>query len=135
MTRYLTDSEMLALMLRALAERVQSSAIEDSYHITIAGKIRFSLPFYERQQVGIDIDVGVERQREGFDFYMTCAVPAMTALADRIGTAPIVCARFQGAKDCVTAEHGNYAMRLCIANDIVTGKQIGRFDVLYRQAA
>ena len=134
-TRFLTDREMLSLMLRALAERTQAVAVEDMYQITSDGRIRISPPFYERKQVGIDLDVGVERQREGFDFYMTCAVPAMTALADRIGTGPIVCARFKDDKGCVTAEQGNYAMRLWVANDVNPEKQIGRFDVLYRPAS
>lgn len=135
MNRFLTENEMLALMLRALKSRVNAVAVEDTYK-KVNGEIRITRSIPERKQSGVDLEIGTARQCEPEKFYEDVAVPSMSALAVDIGDEPVIFSRMWtggGAPGISVAEENNLYMRLWVGNDFKRG-QIGRFDVLYRPA-
>lgn len=135
MNRFLSEKEMLALMLRALNGQINAVAVEDPYQ-TLNGAILISKSAPPRTQRGVDIQIGVARQCDPEKFYEHTAIPAMNSLAVGIGDEPVIFSRMwtgDGTPGISAAEENNVYMRLWIGNDHLSG-QFGRFDVLYRPA-
>lgn len=118
--RFLTPDGMLHEFLRALAGFVEPKGIDESR------------PLIGFRMIGADFDAGKERQRESGDFYNATAYPMAAVIADNMGARQVVFGLPESGRGSTVLRTHKAVARLSISNDMLSGVQIGRFDVLFR---
>jgi hypothetical protein len=122
LNHFLTEPQMLEQFARAMKECVACGGVIEAR------------PYSGFRQTGYDCALDVERQREPEAFYTYTALPAARELAKSMGPTVVFGVLDSRRAGLHTYRDEEIFIRLAVASDLQHG-QIGRFDVLFKEAA